>query len=89
METFTQGARIAHFDRPIGDWPATVARTPARIMGVEAGVITTGARADLIICEGRTFDEVLSRPQSRRVVLHDGRPIDTAPPDYRELDNLF
>ena len=89
LETFTQGVRIAHLDRPIGDWPATVARTPAMIMGLEAGVIKAGAKADLIICEGRTFDEVLSRPQSRRVVLRDGRPIDTTPPDYRELDDLF
>lgn len=89
LETFTQGARIAHLDRPIGDWPAAVARTPAGIMGLDAGVIKAGAKADLIICEGRTFDEVLSRPQSRRVVLRGGQPIDTSPPDYRELDDLF
>ena len=89
LETFTQAVRIAHLDRPIGDWPATVARTPAAIMRLEAGVIGAGAKADLIICEGRTFDEVLSRPQSRRIVLRDGQPIDTVPPDYRELDELF
>ena len=89
LETFTHGARIAHLDRPIGDWPAAVARTPAAIMRLEAGVIRAGAKADLIICEGRTFDEVLSRPQSRRIVLRDGRPIDTTPPNYRELDDLF
>ena len=91
VETFTQAVRIAHLDRPIGDWPAAVARTPATIMGLEdeAGVIRAGAKADLIICEGRTFDEVLSRPQSHRIVLRDGQPIDTTPPDYRELDDLF
>ena len=89
LETFTQAVRIAHLDRPIGDWPAAVARTPAAIMRLEAGVIRAGATADLIICEGRTFDEVLSRPQSRRIVLREGRPIDTTPPDYRELDDLF
>ena len=86
LETFTQAVRIAHLDRPIGDWPAAVARTPAAIMGLEAGVIRTGAKADLIICEGRTFDEVLSPLQ---IVLHDGQPIDTTPPDYHELDELF
>ena len=89
LEVFTQAVRIAHLDRPIGDWPAAVSRTPARIMGLEAGVIRAGATADLIICEGRTFDEVLSRPQSRRIVLRRGQPIDTTPPDYRELDDLF
>ena len=54
LETFTQAVRIAHLDRPIGDWPAAVARTPAAIMGLEAeaGVIRAGAKADLIICEG-------------------------------------
>ena len=89
LEVFTQAVRIAHIDRPIGNWPAAVSRTPARIMGVEAGVIRAGATADLIICEGRTFDEVLSRPQSRRIVLRGGQSIDTTPPDYRELDDLF
>ena len=89
LEVFTQAVRIAHLDRPIDPWPAAVARTPARIMGLDAGVIEPGAKADLIVCEGRGFDEVLSRPQSRRVVLRDGRPIDSTPPDYRELDHLF
>ena len=89
LEVFSQAVRIAHLDRPVGDWPAAVSRTPAAIMGIEAGVIRAGALADLIICEGRTFDEVLSRPQSRRIVLRCGRPIDTDPPDYRELDDLF
>ena len=66
-----------------------MARTPARIMSLDAGIIRAGARADLIICESRTFDEVLSRPQGRRIVLRNSRPIHTEPPDYRELDDLF
>jgi cytosine deaminase len=35
LEVFTQAARIAHLDRPIGDWPLAVTRTPATIMGLE------------------------------------------------------
>jgi cytosine deaminase len=58
-------------------------------MGINAGVLTAGAAADLVICEGRSFDEVLSRPQARRVVLRNGRAIATMPPDYRELDSIF
>ena len=27
--------------------------------------------------------------RGRRIVLRDGQPIDTIPPDYRELDELF
>lgn len=89
LEVFNQATRIAHLDHPIHPWPAAVARTPAQIMGIEAGVIAPGRVADLIICEGRSFDELLARPQSRRIVLRAGVPIDTTPPDYQELDYLF
>ena len=37
----------------------------------------------------RSFSELLSRPQSERIVLRAGRPIATAPPDPRELGLLF
>lgn len=89
LEVFTQSTRIAHLDRPIDPWPAAITRAPAEIMGIPAGVIKAGAKADLVICQGRGFDEVLARPQSRRVVLRNGKSIDTTPPDYRELDVLF
>jgi cytosine deaminase len=89
LEVFTQATRIAHLDRPVDPWPAAITCTPARLMGCDGGVIKPGALADLVICEGRSFDEVLSRPQARRVVLRRGAPIDTVPPDYRELDHLF
>lgn len=90
LEVFREGARIAHLDRPIGAWPAAVARTPAQIMALpEVGVIRAGAPADLLLFRGRHYSELLSRPQSDRIVLRAGQPIDTAPPDYRELDPLF
>jgi cytosine deaminase len=89
LEVFSQAARIAHLDRPVDPWPALITRTPAQAMGINAGVLKAGAAADLVICEGRSFDEVLSRPQARRVVLRNGRAIATTPPDYRELDSIF
>lgn len=89
LEVFTQAVRIAQLDRPIDPWPAAITRTPADIMGISAGVIKPGAKADLVICQGRSFDEVLSRPQPQRVVLRNGQAIDTTLPDYRELDYLF
>ena len=46
--------------------------TPAKIVGLDAGVITTGATADLINCESRTFDKVPFHPQSHRIVLRGG-----------------
>jgi cytosine deaminase len=82
--------RIAHLDRPVGAWPAAVTRTPAALMGLpERGRIASGAPADLVLFKARGYSELLSRPQADRVVLRAGRPIDTALPDYRELDALF
>jgi cytosine deaminase len=90
VEVFREAVRILHLDHPFGDWPGLVSRHPAGIMGLDGrGVIRHGAPADLVILEGRRFSEVLSRPQSRRVVLRGGRAIDTTPPDYAELDALF
>lgn len=90
VEVFTQAARIAHLDRPVGDWPRAVTSTPASIMGLGAvGRIAVGGPADLVLCRARTWSEFLSRPQADRVVLRRGRAIDTNPPDYRLLDDLF
>ncbi|MBK7469418.1 MAG: cytosine deaminase [Betaproteobacteria bacterium] len=90
LEVFTQAARIAHLDRPIGAWPAAVTRTPAEIMGLGAGGrLETGAPADLVLFNARGYSELLSRPQSDRIVLRAGKAIDTTLPDYRELDPLM
>lgn len=90
LEVFREGVRIAHLDRPIGDWPAAVTRTPARVMGLEsAGRIAVGQAADVVLFNARGYSELLSRPQADRIVLRAGRLIDTTPPDYRELDPLL
>ena len=90
VEVFTQAARIAHLDRPVGDWPMAVTRSPADAMELaEAGRIAVGGPADLLLFRARHYSELLSRPQADRAVLRRGRPIDAAPPDYRELDDLF
>lgn len=90
LEVFTQAARIAHLDRPVGAWPAAVTRTPAAIMGLGAGGrLEAGAPADLVLFNARAYSELLSRPQSDRLVLRAGKAIDTTLPDYRELDPLM
>ena len=90
VEIFTQAARIAHLDRPVGDWPAAVTRTPADTMGLtDVGRLAVGGPADMVLFRARHYSELLSRPQADRVVLRAGRAIDTTPPDYRELDDLF
>jgi cytosine/creatinine deaminase len=90
LEVFREAVRIAHLDRPLGDWPRAITRTPAALMGLpDAGVIRIGAPADLLLFRARSEGELLSRPQSDRIVLRGGCQIDTTPPDYRELDAAF
>ena len=90
LEVFREATRIAQLDRPVGDWPAAVTRTPADVMHLEGrGRLVTGGAADLVLFNARGYSELLSRPQSDRIVLRDGVPIDTTLPDYRELDPLM
>jgi cytosine/creatinine deaminase len=89
LEVFREATRIAHFDHPFGNWPSSITRTPADIMGLaEHGRIAAGVPADLILFKARNWTELLSRPQSNRIVFRHGRMINTALPDYRELDQL-
>jgi cytosine deaminase len=89
LEVFREATRIAHLDRPVGDWPRAVTATPAELMGLTGGGrIGPGLPADLVLFEGRVWSELLSRPQGNRVVLRNGRPIERGLPDYRELDDL-
>ena len=89
LEVFTQAVRIAHLDRPYGDWPRAVTATPAAVMGLDGtGRIAVGASADLICFSGRRYSELLSRREPDRIVLRAGRAVDTALPSYEELDHL-
>lgn len=89
LEVFAQSVKIAHLDRPYQDWPRTIAATPAKLMGLpQSGAIGAGDTADLIVFSARNFSELLSRPQSDRIVLRRGLQIDTTLPDYAELDGL-
>jgi cytosine deaminase len=88
LETFTQAVRILHLDHPIDDWIVAATKTPAEIMGLSGrGKLEVGFPADLILLKARDYSEMLSRFQFDRVVLRNGRSIDTRPPDYRLLDD--
>ncbi|MFY8100567.1 MAG: cytosine deaminase, partial [Allorhizobium sp.] len=89
LEVFRAATRVAHLDHPFGDWPKAITATPARVMGIEAGELRVGMPADIVLFRARSMTELLSRPQSDRSVMRAGRLIDTALPDYRELDHLF
>lgn len=93
LEVLREGARILHFDHPqdsAWDWARTVGADAAAIAGFAyTGEIEAGATADLVLFRARNWTELLARPQSDRIVLRGGRAIDTALPDYRELDDLM
>lgn len=89
LEVFNQSVRIAHLDAPYSDWVCSVTKTPADLMGLpEIGRIRVGMSADLILFKARYFSELLSRSQHDRIVLRQGKEIDTTLPDYEELDDL-
>ena len=87
LEVFRESTRILQLDHCQTDWLRLVASTPADVMGVaSAGRLRIGGPADLILLGARTHNELNCRPQNDRIVLVNGRAIDTTPPDYRELD---
>ncbi|MBV9219160.1 MAG: cytosine deaminase [Methylobacteriaceae bacterium] len=90
IEVFREATRILHFDHSQTPWLRAVAATPAAVMGLAGhGTVAPGRPADLVLTRARSLNELLSRPQSDRVVLVAGQPIDTTLPDYRELDALL
>jgi cytosine deaminase len=89
LEVFREATRIAHLDHSDRPWLRLLGSAPADIIGLPGhGRIVTGGSADLVLTQARTMQELISRPQSDRVVLVNGRAIDTRLPDYRELDHL-
>ena len=90
LQIFSMSVQIAHLDSPYDDWLQAITATPAHLMGLgNSGQISVGLPADLIIFKARNFSELLSRPQSDRIVLRAGKAIDATLPDYDELDDLI
>jgi cytosine/creatinine deaminase len=90
VEVFREATRILHLDHNGTEWPRAVTATPADILRLDRhGRIEAGDAADLVLFRARSYSEFLARPQSDRMVLVKGRPIDTTLPDYRELDALM
>ena len=86
LEVFREATRILHFDHSDRPWLEAIAVTPGEVMRLPHGRMAVGAPAGLVLTRARTMNELLSRPQSGRVVLCAGKQIDRTLPDYRELD---
>lgn len=90
LEVYCAATRILHLDHPAADWPRAMAATPAEAMRLGgAGVLQVGGPADFIVFKGRSWTELLSRPESGRIVVRNGCAIDATVPDYAELDDLM
>jgi cytosine deaminase len=90
LEVFKESVRIAHLDTPYSDWCASVSKIPADWMDrPDLGRIKVGLPADFIIFNARYWSELLSRPQSDRILLRQGKVLEVSLPDYAELDDLI
>ena len=89
-EVWREGTRIAHLDRPFGDWANAVFANPADVLRrPAAGRLRIGGPADFVLFSARSWTELFARPQMDRVVVRDGRAIASAPPSYAALDPLY
>ena len=89
IEVVRESVRICHLDHSDPHWLDAFSAVPAAICGFECSNLATGDSADFVVCRARNWSELLSRPQSDRVVVRSGRPIDRQLPDYSELDDLM
>lgn len=89
LEVMREATRIGHLDHADPDWTHAFLTHPAAACGFAAPSLLPGAPADLVITRARTWTELFSRPQSDRIVLRAGRPIDRTLPDYAMLDPIM
>jgi cytosine deaminase len=85
VDTFRQAVQIIHLDHPHGDAPALVSAVPGEMMGLDHGVLRVGGPARMILFNARSMNELISRPQSDRIVIRNGRQQRCELPDYEEL----
>jgi cytosine deaminase len=88
MEVWREGVRILHLDYPHAKWAEVVNAAPARALGVVVPRLAVGEAADFILTQARDFTELLSRPQSDRIVVRAGAALRETPPPYSDLDML-
>ena len=85
-EVYSQAVRIAHLDTRLAESVGTVTSQAASIINATGyGVVAPGAQARLVVFEGRSFSDLLSRPTAPRLLV-DNEVVHTPEiPSYREL----
>ena len=89
VEVLREATRIGHLDHSRADWPSSVICRPTDACGFPVQDLAPGHPADLVIFRARSWTEFFARPQSDRIVIRGGRPIDRTLPDYADLDDLM
>lgn len=89
LEVMREATRIGHLDHSHSRWPEAFVTNPAKACGLDMPGFSPGAPADFVIYRARNWTELFARPQTDRIVLRAGEPIDTTLPDYAELDPLM
>ena len=91
LEVYRMATRTCHFDHPVADWPRALLANPAAAMGLDGtfGRIGLGDPADFLLFEGRSWTELLSRPEANRILVRDGVITARTVPSYAELDHLM
>lgn len=89
VEVIREATRIAHLDHSSNDWVNAFTTTPASICGFDYAPFAPGTAADLILFRARSWNELMARPQSDRIVIRDGVVLNTMLPDYATLDDLM
>jgi cytosine deaminase len=86
LDTFREAVRILHLDHPLAGAPTLVSTAPASIGQFRGhGRLVVDAPARLIVFNARTINEIISRPQSDRVIIDCGQRVSVAMPEYSEL----
>lgn len=89
VEVLREATRIAHLDHTGNDWVKAFTTTPAAMCDFDYAPFADGEPADMILFKARSWNELLSRPQTNRTVVRDGKVLDLSPPDYAVLDPLM
>jgi cytosine deaminase len=82
IDNFRQSVPLYHLDQSLGTSLTMLGPAPAQMMGLaDRGLIGRGLRADFIVLDARSLNEVVCRPVAR-VVVRGGVALSEPPPAF-------